>query len=85
MQILINKTIQESKEIQFPYFTQSPNGTMYGHYSESECIMLGPYSNQIAVLRNEKGYEYPEIKQNEFEQAFNKVMTQILTITNNPL
>lgn len=85
MIIKFKKTTETEKEIVFPYFTQSEHGTMYGHYTESECIMLGPYTNQIAVLKNEKGYEFPEIKQTEFEQTFNKVMTTILTITNNPL
>lgn len=83
MQILINKTIQESREINFPYFTKSENGVFYGHYSPTQCVMISHYL--ITILTTQNGFEHSEIKQTEFEQAFNKSMTEILTITNNPL
>lgn len=83
MQIKIQKTIEEFKEIQFPYYTKSENGVLYAHYSENECVMVTPFL--ITILTTQNGYEHPAINEHEFEKGFSNVMTKILIMTNHPL
>ena len=85
MIIKVKTETEIDKEITLPYFTRSEYGTLFGHYSETETIMVSSSRSQVSILGATNGFEYPEIKQTEFESGFNKAMTNILKITNNPI
>ena len=85
MIIKFKTTTETEKEINFPYFTRSEYGTMFGHYAEDQCIMISSARDQINILKGADGFDCPEVNQWEFELQFNITMTNILSIQNNQI
>jgi len=82
MIIKVKTTTEVEKEINFPYFTASEYGTHFGHYTETECIMVASDLCSVSILVGSNGLDCAEIKQHQFEHKFNEAMTRILALAN---
>lgn len=83
MLIKINKQIEKTIEINFPYFTQSDNGNSFAHYSPNLCIMVGINAMpSITLLKHSNGLEFEPISETNFMIAFNEAQSQILSTLN---
>lgn len=83
MIIKVKTTTETEREINFPYFTQSEHGTIYGHFSEKKCVVVASDLKQVILLESANGLEYAECSQHLFEKKFNDAMSLFLNITEN--
>ena len=75
--------IEQTKEIEitFPYFTKH-NTELYGIISHNKTIALYTGTNSIDTYSTIIGAEYEEIRESEFMNTLDKVLSNLLTDLN---